>query len=134
MVAQAQRLFPALEFVVGDMLDLPFADASVDALVSFYSIVNFDEEQTRLAIGEMARVLVPAGLLALAFHIGTDVVHHDEWFGEPVSIDFSLHETASVSRDLLDAGLALDSLEERDPFPPPIEVQNRRCYIVASRG
>lgn len=113
------------------MLNLPFSEASLAGVVSFYSIVHFDWEQTERALGEMARVLAPDGRAALAFHIGTDVVHRDEWFGEPVNVDFSFHDPQTVARQLAAAGLVLESSEERDPYPPPIEFQSRRCYIVA---
>ena len=134
MVAQAQRLTPRLDFVVGDMLALPFADASLAGVVSFYSIVNFNTEQTQRASAEMARVLEPGGLLALAFHVGRDIVHRDEWFGEPVNIDFSSHEPDVIVGQLAAAGLIVDSRHERDPYAPAVEFQSRRCYILARVG
>ncbi len=133
MVDQAKELFPELQFRVGDMLALPFDDGSLDGLVAFYSIVHFDAEQTERAFAEMARVLAPGGRVALAFHIGSDVIHRDEWFSERVDIDFRLHEPATVKRQLEVSGLSIESIEERDPYPPPIEFQSRRCYIVARR-
>ena len=134
MIVQAKRLSPGLDFVVGDMLALPFADASLAGIVSFYSIVNFDTEQTQRAFAQIARVLAPGGLLALAFHVGRDTVHRDEWFGEPVNIDFSSHEPDVIVCQLAEAGLVVNSQQERDPYPPAVEFQSRRCYIVASRG
>jgi ubiquinone/menaquinone biosynthesis C-methylase UbiE len=131
MVEQAYRLFPQIPFEVGDMLDLPFDDGSSDALISFYSIVHFDEHQTDAAFSEMARVLVPNGVVALAFHVGSDVVHRDEWFGEPVNIDFKLHNPEVVKVQLERVGLRVESSQERDPYPPPVEAQTRRCYIIA---
>jgi ubiquinone/menaquinone biosynthesis C-methylase UbiE len=133
MVDEAREMFPDIHFQVGDMLALPFGDASLDAVISFYSIVHFDEPQTERCFAEMARVLRPGGLAALAFHIGTDVIHRDEWFSERVDVDFSFHEPGVVTRQLVAVGLAVVSSEERDPYPPPIEFQSRRCYIVATR-
>jgi ubiquinone/menaquinone biosynthesis C-methylase UbiE len=133
MIEQARLLFPAINFEPGDMLALPFEDGSLAGVVSFYSIVHFDEAQTEQAFGEMARVLAHGGRAAIAFHIGTDVLHRDEWFGEEVSIDFSFHEPAVVRRQLEDVGLTIEELTEREPYPPPIEFQSRRCYIVARR-
>jgi ubiquinone/menaquinone biosynthesis C-methylase UbiE len=134
MVAEARRLFPALEFDVGDMLSLPFADGDLDAVISFYSIVHFDERQTEHAFREMARVVRPGGLSALAFHTGTDVIHRDEWFGESVRVDFSFHQPNTVCEQLEAVGFAIDELTEREPYPPPVEFQSRRCYIVASKS
>jgi len=134
MIEQARRLFPHVPFEVGDMLDLPFADASLTGVVSFYSIVHFDEHQTAVAFAEMARVVGPDGALALAFHVGDEVVHRDEWFGESVNVDFRLHDPNAVQRELQNAGFKIDSIDERDPYPPPIEAQTRRCYIVAAKS
>ena len=134
MVVQAQRLAPGLDFVVGDILAPPYADASLAGVVSFYSIVNFNTEQTQRASAEMARVLEPGGLLALAFHVGRYTIHRDEWFGEPVNIDFSSHEPDVIVGQLADAGLVVNSREERDPYAPAVEYQSRRCYIVARAG
>jgi len=134
MIEQARRLFPQVPFEVGDMLDLPFGDGVLAGVVSFYSIVHFDEYQTDLAFTEMSRVLAPGGALALAFHVGDEVVHRDEWFGESVNVDFRLHEPNAVQRELENAGFRIDSIDERDPYPPPIEAQTRRCYIVASKS
>jgi len=134
IVAQAKRLSPGLDFVVGDMLALLFADASLAGVVSFYSIVHFDAEQMQRAFAQIARVLAPQGLLALAFHVGRDTVHRDEWFGEAVNVDFRSHEPDVIVGQLADAGLVVDSRQERDPYPPAVEFQSRRCYIVAGRG
>ena len=131
MVDQAKELFPEVEFRVGDMLALPLKDGSVEAVISFYSIVHFDSEQTERAFAEMARVLAPGGQAGIAFHIGNDVIHRKEWFSERVDIDFRLHEPATVRRQLELAGLTIESIDERDPYPPPIEFQTRRCYVVA---
>ncbi len=84
MVEVARGLHPDIEFVAGNMLDLPFADGSLVGLVAFYSIIHFDDEQLVRAFGEMHRVLRPGGELALAFHDGDEIVHRDEWWDMPV--------------------------------------------------
>jgi len=134
MIEQARRLFPRIAFEVGDMLHLPFDEGTLAGLVSFYSIVHFDERQTDVAFAEMSRVLDSNGVLALAFHVGDDVVHRDEWFGESVSVDFRLHDPTSVQRQLQNVGFTIESVDERDPYPPPVEAQTRRCYIVALKS
>jgi arsenite methyltransferase len=50
----------------GDMREMPFADASFDAVVANLSIHNiYDREGRRKAIREIARVLKPGGKVAL---------------------------------------------------------------------
>jgi SAM-dependent methyltransferase len=50
---------PGLQGAVGDVRDLPFRDASFDAIYSMGTIEHFDE--TERAVKEMARVLKPGG-------------------------------------------------------------------------
>jgi len=62
-VIQARAAFDAgpgaLQGAVGDVRDLPFRDASFDAIYSMGTIEHFDE--TERAVEEMARVLKPGG-------------------------------------------------------------------------
>ena len=134
MVAEAKRLFPELEVVVGDMLDLPFADATVTGLVSFYSIIHFDDDQLATALSEMARVLVDGGLLALAFHVGDEVVHREQWWDIPVVLDARFLPVALVTSLLAGAHLEVQSLDERGPYAPEIEYQSQRAYVLANRS
>jgi SAM-dependent methyltransferase len=56
----------------GDMRELPFADASFDAVIASLSVHNVESPQGReQAIREMVRVLKPGGMVALLeiFHI-----------------------------------------------------------------
>ena len=61
-VIQAREAFASrhsLAGAVGDVRDLPFRDASFDAIYSMGTIEHFDE--TERAVAEMARVLKPGG-------------------------------------------------------------------------
>jgi ubiquinone/menaquinone biosynthesis C-methylase UbiE len=60
--ARAEGL--AVEFVEGDAEELPFPDASFDAVLSIYGVM-FAPDQERAA-GELLRVCVPGGTIALA--------------------------------------------------------------------
>jgi demethylmenaquinone methyltransferase / 2-methoxy-6-polyprenyl-1,4-benzoquinol methylase len=63
MLERARRKAPALEWVRGDLLELPFEDASFEAATVGFGVRNVaDLEQ---AVGELRRVLVPGGRLAI---------------------------------------------------------------------
>ena len=61
IASQARRAFAgtALRCAVSDVRDLPFRDASFDAIYSMGTIEHFDE--TERAVAEIARVLKPGG-------------------------------------------------------------------------
>jgi hypothetical protein len=80
----------------------------------------------------MRRVLRPGGWLLLAFHLGTDSVHLDEWWGHPVSLDTIFFKTEEILRFLKQAGFGEGEAVERDPYPA-IEYQSRRGYIFARK-
>jgi SAM-dependent methyltransferase len=132
MVEQARRLNPGMTFMVGDMLALPFADGELAGVVSFYSIIHFDEQQRQRALDEMARVLRPGGLVSLAFHEGSESGHRTEWWGHPVSFDFHELMPDEVANAADRSGLALEECLERDP-DPAVEYPSRRAYLRLRR-
>ena len=62
MVERARRRCPALTFVEGDALALPFPDGSFDAVTMNFGILHLSDADT--AVSEAARVLAPRGRFA----------------------------------------------------------------------
>ncbi|HET7573318.1 MAG TPA: bifunctional demethylmenaquinone methyltransferase/2-methoxy-6-polyprenyl-1,4-benzoquinol methylase UbiE [Gaiellaceae bacterium] len=63
MLVRARRKEPAIEWVQGDMLALPFADASFDAATVGFGVRNVADLEAGLR--ELRRVLRPGGRLAI---------------------------------------------------------------------
>jgi demethylmenaquinone methyltransferase / 2-methoxy-6-polyprenyl-1,4-benzoquinol methylase len=63
MLERARRKAPALEWVEGDLLALPFADGSFDAATVGFGVRNVDDLERGLA--ELRRVLRPGGRLGV---------------------------------------------------------------------
>ncbi|MDR0482661.1 MAG: demethylmenaquinone methyltransferase [Cellulomonadaceae bacterium] len=63
MVAEGKRRHPELNFVVGNATDLPFDDASFDAVTISFGLRNVQD--TAAALREMLRVTRPGGRLVI---------------------------------------------------------------------
>jgi SAM-dependent methyltransferase len=133
MVAQARQRYPGVEFRVADMLRLGEPDGSFAGVAAFYSVIHLLPGQLATALSEVRRVLIPGGLLLLAFHVGTEIRHFDEWWGQQVSLDFRFFEVAQLLAQASAAGLTVRRVIERDP-DPDVEVATRRCYLWAERA
>jgi len=132
MVEQARRLVPGVEFRQGDMMELDVADGVWAGIAAFYSVIHIHRDDMVVALGELRRVLRAGGLLLLAFHIGDDAIHLDEWWGQKVCVDFFFFRTEEMAGYLRAAGFEIEEIIEREPYPE-VEHQSRRAYIFARR-
>lgn len=131
MVQCARKLHPNIEFVQGDMEALPVVGEAWAGIVALYSLIHVPRDRVVATLREFRRCLRPRGLLLLAFHLGAEVVHLDEWWGHRVSVDFVFFRSEEVEEYLRAAGFAVQQSMERDPYPPEVEHQSRRGYILA---
>lgn len=132
MVAVARRLSPEISFRQGSMLALEVEDASWAGIVAFYSIIHILPEELPRAIAEFFRVLRPGGYALLAFHVGRERVHRDEWWGHEVSIDFQFYEPDDLAALLTTAGFTIEARLVRRPYEP-IEHPSQRGYLLARK-
>jgi SAM-dependent methyltransferase len=130
MIAEASAGHPDLAFRVADMFALPHATGSLAGVVAFYAIVHLRSSELAAPLAEFRRVLAAGGLVALAFHAGTDTVHVDELFGHATSLDFMFHDPEVVVRALAAAGFTLEARLDREPYPGA-EHPSRRTYLLA---
>jgi ubiquinone/menaquinone biosynthesis C-methylase UbiE len=133
MLEQARKLSPDIPFRQGNMLALDIADATLAGIAAFYAIVNIPKESLPAVFREMARVLQPCGLLLVAFHLGDEVLHEDELWGQQISMDFLLFPVQEIRSYIEAAGLSVEEVIEREPYAPEIEYQSRRAYIFARK-
>jgi SAM-dependent methyltransferase len=132
MVERARRLVPGVDFQQGDMLALGVANGAWAGVVAFYSLIHNPRGDLPQALGELRRVLRPGGLLLLAFHLGDETLHLDQWWGQNVCIDFHFFRADEVANYLRAAGFEIDDVIEREPYPD-VEHPSRRAYIFARR-
>ena len=100
--------------------------------MAFYAIVHFSPDQLRTAFGEMHRVMRPGAPLLLSFHVGEQVVHVDEMFGQRASVDFVFHQVEDVEAALHSAGFGEVETIVREPYPD-VEHPSVRAYVFARK-
>ncbi|KAA2260084.1 methyltransferase domain-containing protein [Solihabitans fulvus] len=131
MVEVGRHRYPAVEFRQGDLLSLPAGDGEFGAAVALYTIIHLAPQELRRAFEELGRVLRPAGLLLLSFHVGEEVRHLDEWWGHDVDVDFRFLDPTRIADLLADTGFTVEMRMERVNYPH--EAATRRAYLLARR-
>jgi SAM-dependent methyltransferase len=132
MVARARGLHPGIPFVVGDLAALDAADRAWAGAVAYYSLIHLPRGTVAAALREIARALRPCAPLLVAFHVGEETRHMDEWWGLPVNIDFIFFGVEEMSGWLREAGFLVEAVTEREPYPD-VEAQTRRAYVLATK-
>lgn len=133
MVAIAQQRLPEISFQQGSMLALATPDASWGGIVAMYSVIHLPPEARPQALAEFHRVLRTGGLLLLAFHMGDEQRHMDEWWGQEVSLDTWFLQPREIESLLRDAGFTVEMSLVRQPYAPDVEHQSQRAYILARK-
>jgi ubiquinone/menaquinone biosynthesis C-methylase UbiE len=133
MLEQARKLNPDIPFREGNMLELDIRDGALAGIAAFYAIVNIPKRFLPAVFREMQRVLQPGGLLLLAFHTGNEMLHEDELWGKRISMDFFLLPPTEIKLELEAAGLTIEEVVEREPYPD-VEYPSRRAYIFARKS
>jgi SAM-dependent methyltransferase len=132
----ARRLNPGMTFVVADFRELPFADASFDAVVGFYCFIYGTDRDIVGGLSEVWRVLRPGGRLLVAIHGDLEDRPQQETFTDfqGTAVDVTMrHSTPATLATLAErADLRVDELRVREPYE--FEHRSRRIYLVARRA
>lgn len=132
MINKARYLNKDIRFETGDMLDLKYKRRSVNSVVAFYAIVNFNYKQINIAFREISRILKKNGQFLFSFHIGEERVHIENFLDQKVDIDFYFLNTDKVLKLLKKNSFKIINAVERFPYPD-IEYQSKRAYILGEK-
>ena len=75
MVAIAGRDHPSISFETGTMTAIARPDASLAAVVAWYTLIHIPDEDIPTVLKEFRRVLRPGGYVALAYQVGDEPRH-----------------------------------------------------------
>lgn len=131
MVEVARRLHPSLRFEVADMRALPLPDGSLAGVVAFYSLIHLQRAEVPAVAAEIARILMPGGILLASVHGGEGELHADEFLGAPVEFDATFFQPDELAGFFRDAGLQIEDATTRPPYE--MEYPSVRVYVRATR-
>jgi SAM-dependent methyltransferase len=110
MIDVARRDHPGLRFEVGSMTDLDLADASVAALLAFWSLIHVPDDAIPAVFGHFRRALRPSGPLLLGFHAGDGSRLKTQGYGgHPMKVRVHRRQPAQVAAWLRDAGFTVEA-------------------------
>jgi uncharacterized protein len=135
MVAEARRRFPEGDYQVGDLRRLmrPTSAPGWSAVLAWYSLIHLAASELPDALAALSRPLAPGGWLVVALHAGAEIRHADDWFDQPVDLDFVLHEPADVVAMVEATGLQDVEWYHRGPFTHRGET-TQRLYVLGRRA
>jgi SAM-dependent methyltransferase len=113
MLAELHQLLPDVRAMAGSAEAIPLPDASVDAIVAGQALHWFD---MAVAGPEMARVLVPGGILAGLWNVNDDRV---DWVAELDQISEGSASLTFTDWNAHSADVRLASMDLPGLFSPP---------------
>lgn len=129
MIEHAAESFPESRFEVGDFFCLPRTSSSIAGILAFYCIVHLTQDQLVSAFTEMYRVLRADGVLLLSFHVGSEVIHAENFLGTNAVLDFTFFQPFQIETALKEVGFTPIEAIVREPYET--EHPSQRCYMMA---
>lgn len=142
LIAEARKRHPSLNFVVGDFMELPFADGSFDGVWAQACLVHCPSQQTvKKALQEFKRVLKTEGVLCVITKarlqdepettVRKDKLSHRERY-------FRFQEKNAFEALLKEVGFVVETSEvfpESDiPGRDPARTRNEKWLAVIARN
>lgn len=127
MVAIARHEHPSISFETGTMTAIARPDASLAAVVAWYSLIHIPDEEIPAVLREFRRVLRPGGHLALAFQVGDEPRHVRD-------VTFRRRRPDQVAAMLRAAGFEIRVEAVRAPEDEGQAAPLPQAYMVARRS
>lgn len=131
MVAHARNCAPEARIDVAPLTALPFSDAGVRGILSWYAIIHSTLVEVAAIAKESARVLVDGAPLLVAFQAGTGDRVVPRAYGHDVTLHAVLHEPDDIAEALEHAGFNIVSTTRRAPLSHEKHAQG---FVLATRA
>ncbi len=132
MIDIASQTFPRVRFEVGDFCSLRHESSSIAGVLAFYCIVHLKPDQLIPAFTELYRVLSDDGVLLLSFHVGTEVIHAENFLDTDAVLDFTFFEQEQIEAALQAVGFGPINAIVRAAYDT--EHPSRRGYVFAHKS
>jgi len=104
----ARRNVPEAHVLQGDMLSIPLADSSVDAVTAYHAVFHVDREKHPAIYEEFARVLRPGGTVLMTVGSSAYQTVRRNWLSTGESMYFSTPGKRETLRQLEVAGFTVE--------------------------
>ncbi len=129
MLLVARRRTENGSLACGDMRSAPFRSESFSAVVAFYSIHHLPRSALGTALGEIRRILRPAGLLLIATHLGESEAYRSEFLGHHIeTVGGTLYGKNELLDELQRQSFQVEDVRSRDSLPN--EHKSERIYVT----
>lgn len=119
MIENARREHPGARFEVGSMTDLELADDSLAGVLAWWSLIYIPDDAVPDVLGQFHRVLRPAGVLAVGFHVGDESKIETTGDGDQALHAYVHHRPPSrVAGWLREAGFTVEAQHLLNPDEP----------------
>jgi SAM-dependent methyltransferase len=138
MIDEARAKFPAGEFHVASMFELPVATGAWGGAIARYALLHCTPDERARALRELSRVIAPGGYLLYCFYVSApdqaegSVYHLTSWFGHEVDLDVHFLGIEDAHDDIERWGFQTEAALVREPMSSR-ELPTRRCYLLARR-
>lgn len=127
----ARRTNPAMQFRTENLLQMNTPDASLDGLISYYSIIHLPKQSQSTIFREFNRVLKPGGKLLIVVKQGETEGYIHELLGYSTTVWFSHFSVQDIDGYLTDSGFITTFIETRPPYAH--EINNTRIYAIGEK-
>ncbi|NYD68265.1 class I SAM-dependent DNA methyltransferase [Agromyces atrinae] len=116
MLAVARRTHPDIRFDLGSLTEIPATDDALDGVFAWYSVIHTDPDSLGEVAAELGRVLVPGGVVVLAFQVGNESRLIENAYGHSgLALTAWTHRADRIARALEAAGFETLRSTERAP-------------------